>query len=68
MAKTGQICLCATAFRYAQSLVEDGTEHGDRVMSEKRSAFIELKPPNDAMLSQIFAYAGFRDPEMFGEL
>ena len=37
-------------------------------MGEVRGAFIELQPPNDTMIGEIFCDARFRYAEMFGKL
>src|SRR5256885_10879661 len=50
------------------SVVEDGTQHGNRVVREKAGPFIQLQPADNAVVGEILSDACFGYPEMSGEL
>src|SRR5690242_20947010 len=49
-------------------LVESGADDGNYKMGEVRSAFVELKPADNAVIGKIFGDARLGDAEMFREL
>lgn len=49
-------------------LVQSGADDGDYKMGEVGSAFVELKPADNAVVGKILGYARFRNAKMFRKL